>query len=171
MNIHCVLGIWGQTPHSEATRGLSKRDDKIISTQHSLHNYGASRWKLQLAENTSRVNHQHNCKIQSTLSPPPDTGEHVNQVTHIISSTLNDWGAVTVLTLGRPGQHWTNTSERLIWKYYKDKLSYFSPPTLWERWLGLHIKSNESYSTRILFSASLLIIVALEVCLERHIFH
>ena len=77
MNIHCVLGIWGQTPHSEATRGLSKRDDKIISTQHSLHNYGASRWKLQLAENTSRVNHQHNCKIQSTLSPPPDTGEHV----------------------------------------------------------------------------------------------
>lgn len=78
MNIPCVLGIWGQTPHSEATRGLSKRDDKIISTQHSLHNYGASRWKLQLAENTSRVNHQHNCKIQSTLSPPPDTGEHVS---------------------------------------------------------------------------------------------
>ena len=124
-----------------------------------------------LRTNTSRVNHQHNCKIQSTLSPPPDTGEHVNQVTHIISSTLNDWGAVTVLTLGRPGQHRTNTNERLIWKYYKDKLSYFSPPTLWERWLGLHIKSNESYSTRILFSASLLIIVALEVCLERHIFH
>ena len=152
MNIHCVLGIWGQTPHSEATRGLSKRDDKIISTQHSLHNYGASRWKLQLAENSSRVNHQHNCKIQTTLSPPPDTGELVNQVTHSISSTLNDWGAVTALILGRPGQHWTNTNER-DWFENITKISFhisllqFSGKDGWDFTLSLtSLTAQEFYS-------------------------
>lgn len=50
MNIYCALEVLEQTMHSEATLGLSNRDDNIISTQDRLHNYGASWWKVQLAE-------------------------------------------------------------------------------------------------------------------------
>lgn len=50
MNIHCELGKLEQTIHSEATLNSSKKHDNIISIQYRLCSYGASRWKLQLAE-------------------------------------------------------------------------------------------------------------------------
>lgn len=37
MKIHCVLGTLKQRVHSEAMRGSSKINDKIVSTQHRLH--------------------------------------------------------------------------------------------------------------------------------------
>lgn len=83
MNTHCVLGMWGQTVHSEATRGSSKRDDKIISTQHSLHKYGASWWELQLAEEPIKGESPTPLQDSTTHPPPPDTGELVNPKSHV----------------------------------------------------------------------------------------
>lgn len=50
------------------------------------------------------------------------------KVTHIINSTLNDRQAMTALTLGRPGQHHTNTSEReWLWNIIKISFLVFLP--------------------------------------------
>ena len=43
MNLHCVLGIWEQRVPSKAMVGSSKRNEKTVSAQYSLHSSGANR--------------------------------------------------------------------------------------------------------------------------------
>lgn len=64
VNIHCVLGVWEQTVPSETTLSSTKRDDKIISTQYSLHNYVQADEHCSWLRNPQRVIHQHNHQIQ-----------------------------------------------------------------------------------------------------------
>ena len=72
MNIHCVPGSLEQTTHSEATRSSSKKADKIISTQYSLCNCDANKWKLQLAEKP--IGRDSPTQLQdSAICPPPLT--------------------------------------------------------------------------------------------------
>lgn len=73
MNIHCVLGSLEQIIYSEATLCSSKKDDKTISTQYSLQNYSASKWKLQLAEKSIEGDLPTQQQNSTIYSPLPDT--------------------------------------------------------------------------------------------------
>lgn len=145
MNIHCVLGIRDKHRIQKLQEAYPKGWQIISTHSTTLHSYGASRWKLQLAENTSRVNHQHNRKIQTTLSPPPDTGELVNQVT-LISSTLVAEGSDSI-NLGRAWpasdkHQWEAWFENVTKISFHISLPYLSGKDGWD-----FIKSNKSYST------------------------
>lgn len=65
------LRILEQTVLSEATLSSSKRDDKTISTQYSLHKCGASGWMLQLAKKPIEDDSPTQPQDSSTYSPPP----------------------------------------------------------------------------------------------------